>query len=160
MKAQIEIRADMTRGFIGIGGDSDQRAMALIDQVARGKGEFRALKDRGAHSKIYLLDSPGKTRVIVGSANLSETAFSGQQAEIMIAYDNDEWMWSEVERDFRNLYVVGTADAPFYREEIHPAEIDEIDVGDFLSSPRWNENRRCRSTFLRRQKTTRRTCRN
>ena len=33
-------------------------------------------------------------RVIVGSANLSETAFSGRQAETLIVFDNDDTAWS------------------------------------------------------------------
>lgn len=132
MAAQVIVRAAMTDAYFGIGGDLDRRAVDLLAQIAEGKGEFRSLKDKVAHSKIYLLDAPGKTRVIVGSANLSETAFSGRQAEIMVAYDNHEWMYRQVERDFLNLYQVGTADAPLVREQIHPAELDDVDVGEFL----------------------------
>ena len=132
MKAQVEIRADLSKGFIGIGGETDSRAMALIDQIATGRGELRALKDRGAHSKIYLLDSPDKTRVIVGSANLSELAFSGRQAEVMFGFENDEWVWSEGETDVRNLYQVGTVDAPLPIQEVHPSEVEEVDIGEYL----------------------------
>ena len=46
-----------------------------------------------AHAKIYLLERDGLRRVIVGSANLSETAFSGRQAETLIAFDNDDTAW-------------------------------------------------------------------
>lgn len=132
MAAQVMVRAAMTDAYFGIGGDLDRRAVTLLGQIAEGKGEFRSLKDKVAHSKIYLLDGQGKTRVIVGSANLSETAFSGRQAEIMVAYDNHEWMYRQVERDFLNLYQVGTVDAPLVREQIHPAELDDVDVGEFL----------------------------
>ena len=132
LRAQAEILNAMTGAFVGIGGKHDPRASALLDQVAAGRGEFRSLKDKGAHSKIYLLDGARGRRVIVGSANLSELAFSGRQAEVMLAFDDSDWMWSEVERDFENLYAIGTADAPLKSEHVHPAEVSDVEVDDFL----------------------------
>lgn len=139
---QGEIREELRRGYIAMGGNVDPRVAALVDRVAQGEGEFRALKDKSAHSKIYLLDGNGRSRVMVGSANLSETAFSGRQAEIMLAYDNNEWVWEEIERDFQNLYDIGTVEAALHTEERQPSEIipvedwmfkSEIDRGDTVT---------------------------
>ena len=51
------------------------------------------MKDAIAHAKIYLLERDGLRRIVVGSANLSETAFSGRQAETLVVYDNDDMAW-------------------------------------------------------------------
>ena len=52
--------------------DDDQRA--VLEQIHEGKARFYVVKDNIAHSKLYLLENgdPGRRRVIVGSANLSE----------------------------------------------------------------------------------------
>ena len=129
---QGEIREEMREKYIAVK-DADPRVTALIDRIAKGQGEFRALKDRSAHSKIYLLDGNGRRRVMVGSANLSETAFSGRQAEIMVAFDDEEWMWEQVERDFVNLCSVGTVEAPMQAEERHPSELIPVEEWMFKS---------------------------
>ena len=58
-----------------------------------GRARFFVVKDAIAHAKIYLLERAGLRRVVVGSANLSETAFSGRQAETLVVYDNDDVAW-------------------------------------------------------------------
>ena len=101
------LEKELGQGYIGIGGDADPKTAAIMQRIAEGQVEFRAMKDKIVHSKLYLLDSPGKNRVIIGSANLSELAFSGRQGEMMLAYDNDPcdpWMWSESEGSYKALY--------------------------------------------------------
>ena len=129
---QGEIREEMREKYIAVR-DTDPRVTALVDRIAKGQGEFRALKDRSAHSKIYLLDGNGRRRVMIGSANLSETAFSGRQAEIMVAFDDEEWMWDQVETDFVNLCSVGTVEAPMQTEERHPSELIPVEEWMFKS---------------------------
>ncbi len=51
------------------------------------------VKDAIAHAKIYLLEEEGKRRVIVGSDNMSETSFSGRQAEAVTVLDDDPVAW-------------------------------------------------------------------
>ncbi len=57
----------------------------MFDRVAANKARFFVVKDKIAHAKIYLLERDDMRRVIVGSANLSEAAFSGRQAETLIS---------------------------------------------------------------------------
>ena len=86
------VEANLSKAFIGVA-TSDARRQALFDLVASDKARFFVVKDKIAHAKIYLLERDGLRRVIVGSANLSETAFSGRQAETLIAFDNDDTAW-------------------------------------------------------------------
>ena len=83
----------LTRGFVAIAGVNPERREILQDRVADGKARFFVVKDAIAHAKIYLLERDGLRRVVVGSANLSETAFSGRQAETLVVYDNDDVAW-------------------------------------------------------------------
>ena len=60
------------------------------------------VKDNIAHAKLYLLEtSDGKRRrVIVGSANLSERAFGGKQAETLLVFDDDDKAWGHYLREY------------------------------------------------------------
>lgn len=69
------------------------RLVALRDA---GGLKLWVVKDALSHAKIYLLeDRPGhaRRRVVVGSANMSEVAFSGKQAETVTVYDDDDRAW-------------------------------------------------------------------
>ena len=90
---QSVVDAKLNQGFVGISAMSEERRRLIYDRAATGTARFFVVKDAIAHAKIYLLERPGLRRVIVGSANLSETAFSGRQAETLIAFDNDEVAW-------------------------------------------------------------------
>ena len=86
------VEANLSKAFVAVK-TSDDRRQALFDLVADERARFFVVKDKIAHAKIYLLERDGLRRVIVGSANLSETAFSGRQAETLIMFDNDETAW-------------------------------------------------------------------
>ena len=86
------VQANLSKAFVAVK-TSDERRQALFDLVASEKARFFVVKDKIAHAKIYLLERDGLHRVVVGSANLSETAFSGRQAETLIMFDNDETAW-------------------------------------------------------------------
>ena len=90
---QRQIDERLSRGFVAIAGVSPERRELLHDRVAEGRARFFVVKDAIAHAKIYILEREGLRRVVVGSANLSETAFSGRQAETLIVYDNDDRAW-------------------------------------------------------------------
>ena len=110
---QAHIREGLAEGFLGIGGLDNPKAAAIMDRIAEGKGQLRAMHDKIAHSKIYLLDGNGQRRVILGSANLSETAFMGRQGEIMTAYDDDDYMWAEVDRIYNALLKLSSSRVSF-----------------------------------------------
>ena len=76
---QQQIDERLSRGFVAIAGVSPERRELLHDRVADGRAQFFVVKDAIAHAKIYLLERDRLRRVVVGSANLSETAFSGRQ---------------------------------------------------------------------------------
>ena len=90
---QQQIDERLSRGFVAIAGVSPERREILHDRVADGRARFFVVKDAIAHAKIYLLERDGLRRIVVGSANLSETAFSGRQAETLVVYDNDALAW-------------------------------------------------------------------
>ena len=80
-------------------GLKDERHVHILEKVHAGQARFRVLRKAIAHAKLYLLSSEdGRNRVIVGSANLSEVAFSGRQPETLVAFDDDEAAWSHYNR--------------------------------------------------------------
>ena len=100
---QRQIDERLSRGFVAIAGVSTERRELLHDRVAEGRARFFVVKDAIAHAKIYLLERDGLRRVVVGSANLSETAFSGRQAETLIVYDNDDRAWEHYRGQYEDV---------------------------------------------------------
>ena len=99
----------LNKGFVGVKGLSDERRKIIYDRAASGTARFYVVKDAIAHAKIYLLEREGLRRVIVGSANLSETAFSGRQAETLIAFDNDEKAWEHYSKQYEAVRDIATS---------------------------------------------------
>ena len=126
---QAVVEVDLRRAFVGVA-TSDDRQQELFDLVASDKARFFVVKDKIAHAKIYLLEREGLKRVIVGSANLSETAFSGRQAETLIAFDNDETAWQHYTAQYEAVRSTATSRlAP--TGKVVPAEqlpIEEIPI--------------------------------
>ena len=75
---QSVMQEKVSHGILALKGASDVHA-AIYRRVADGEVRFYVVKDAIAHAKIYLLEGSSGHRVIVGSANLSERAFSGRQ---------------------------------------------------------------------------------
>ena len=130
---QRQIDERLSRGFVAIAGVSPERRELLHDRVAGGRARFFVVKDAIAHAKIYLLEREGLRRVVVGSANLSETAFSGRQAETLIVYDNDDRAWEHYSGQYEDVLetavsalevrdkpqvaaVIPVEEAPIFRE--------------------------------------------
>ena len=107
---QQAVEREVSQAFLGIGGVDSDRAQAIIDRIVAGKGEFRAMKDKVVHSKIYLLEGKHGRRVMLGSANMSEVAFSGRQGEIMMAFDDNAFMWEKVQTTFADLRELATSE--------------------------------------------------
>ena len=67
----------LSDSILGLKDVDDEQKQLVYDRVAKETVRFFVVKDAIAHAKIYLLEGPnGRRRAIVGSANLSERAFS------------------------------------------------------------------------------------
>jgi hypothetical protein len=82
-----------------IQGLDDVRKRFLLEKVQQGKARFYVVKDAISHSKIYLLEGDTRRLALVGSANASERAFSGRQAETLIAFE-DALAWDYYQLEY------------------------------------------------------------
>ena len=107
-----------------MGLDNDQHVQ-ILKQVYDGRASFWVLRDHIAHAKLYLLsNSDGPKRVITGSANLSERAFSEQQPETLIIFDNDENAWSHYHALFCKIRDKASDRIELPKDQIVSAEIE------------------------------------
>ncbi len=113
-------------GFVSIAGLDPERQKILYDRVAEGTARFHVVKDVIAHAKIYLLEDGERRRVVVGSANLSETAFSGRQAETLVVYDDDPIAWEHFDNQYQAVLETATTEVPI-REKTIAADLLPID---------------------------------
>jgi len=60
---------------------------------ASGKLKLLFPKDKANHAKVYLLDD---NAILIGSANLSKTAFSDKQTEVLVQLDREDADWREL----------------------------------------------------------------
>ena len=123
----------LTAGFLGIEGITSDRREIIYERVAKGEVRFFVVKDAIAHAKIYLLEREGLRRVIVGSANLSETAFSGRQAETLIAFDSthgdeENIAWQHYLSQYEGVRDLSTSNLPLRKEpvRVESARVEEI----------------------------------
>lgn len=69
----------------------------LVSRIENGSLRFFVARSVLSHEKLYLLSSQdGRKRVIMGSANLSRSAFGGYQRENICYVDGDaayDWYW-------------------------------------------------------------------
>ena len=88
-----------------IKGLTDERHAFILGRVRDGKAKFRVLRKQIAHAKLYLLENTtnGNTRALIGSANLSETAFGGRQSETLVCFDNDDLAWGHYLGMYENI---------------------------------------------------------
>ena len=110
-------------------GLNDERHLRILEQVHADRGRFRVLRKSIAHAKLYLLSGPGdRNRVIIGSANLSERAFSGKQPETLVVFDDDEAAWEHYNRMFDTIRNEASDEIPLPAEKIITAEIEVLDT--------------------------------
>ncbi|MCM1507491.1 MAG: phospholipase D family protein [Ruminococcus flavefaciens] len=70
---------------------SDISKDKLIERINNGTIHMLVTRTKISHEKIYLLsDKDGRKRVIMGSANMSDSAFSGRQRENISFVDGEE----------------------------------------------------------------------
>ena len=106
-------------------GLKDERHIRILEKVHAGQAHFRVLRKSIAHAKLYLLSArDGRRRVVIGSANLSEQAFSGNQPETLVAFDNDEAAWSHYNQMFDEIRDSASDEVPLPEDRITNAEIE------------------------------------
>ena len=137
---QAVVRGDLERRILRLKGVTDERRQALYDRIADGSVRFRVVKDAIAHAKIYLLSggpagvdtedsgssaATARRRVIAGSANLSERAFSGRQAETLIVFDQDNLAWDHYVAQYEAVRDASTSRVPISPD---PAPAEQVHV--------------------------------
>ncbi len=119
---QKVVVGDMRAAIIGL---KDDRYAHILEKVHAGGVRFYVMRKYIAHAKLYLLsNTDGRTRVIVGSANLSERAFSGNQPETLVKFDNDEKAWLHYSRMFEELRDAASDEIPLPKDRISKADIE------------------------------------
>ena len=107
----------------------DPRHAFILSRVREGQARFHVLRKSIAHAKLYLLEdsASGRRRVIVGSANLSETAFGGKQSETLVNFD-DEDAWEHYLRQYEDIRNNSSDEIELPQGQITRADIklDEI----------------------------------
>ncbi len=108
-----------------IKGLSDERHAFILARVRQGQARFRVLRKQIAHAKLYLLENTesGDRRAIVGSANLSETAFGGRQSETLVCFDDDDAAWEHYFGMYETIRDRASDEVPLPPERIEKAEI-------------------------------------
>lgn len=110
-------------------GLKDDRHIHILEKIHSGQAHFYVTNKYVAHAKLYLLSNSGEdTRVIVGSANLSERAFSGNQPETLVKFDNDEKAWRHYNLMFDRLRDDTTDEIPLPEDRIVNSVIDISDT--------------------------------
>ena len=129
---QAAIDESLNTAFLSLEGITDDRRTFIYDRVANGHVRFRVVKDVIAHAKIYLLERDDLRRVVVGSANLSETAFSGRQAETLIVFDCDssetDLAWEHYTQQYEDILAISSSTLPLRKEvvKIESFRMEEI----------------------------------
>lgn len=107
-------------------GLENEKKQRIVAKIAARKASFRVVKGAIAHAKIYLLENEEHRRVIVGSANLSDRAFSGKQAETLIAFDDDEAAWDHYEGEYEAVRREATTEVKLDDVERQEVAFEEI----------------------------------
>ena len=117
-------------------GLKDERHIQILEKVHAGQAHFRVLRKSIAHAKLYLLsNSDGRKRVIIGSANLSERAFSGDQPETLVMFDNDENAYEHYNNMFNTIRDSASDEIELPDEKITRAEIEIQETPSMNNGP-------------------------
>ena len=77
---------------------ANKMKLDLVSRIENGVLRFYVARDTLSHEKLYLLSArDGRKRVIMGSANMSFSAFGGRQRENICYIDGDrayDWYWN------------------------------------------------------------------
>ena len=80
----------------------------IKQKIDEGKIKLHVVKDIISHEKLFLLEGEEGTRVITGSANFSDKAFSGNQNESYICFDNDTEAWRYFNEKYEKIKANST----------------------------------------------------
>ena len=107
-----------------------ERHAFILKRVREGQARFRVLRKQIAHAKLYLLENveSGSTRVLIGSANLSETAFGGRQSETLVCFDDDDAAWDHYLGMYQSIRDRASDEMPLPPERVEYAEISLVEV--------------------------------
>ena len=84
-------------------------SVEMKEKILSKAWDFKAMPPHmSLHSKIYLLEGPTKSRVMVGSANLSRQAFEGKQFEELLVFDDPQIVTLYKER-FNAIWDMGVS---------------------------------------------------
>ena len=123
---QKVVVGDMRAAIMGL---KDERHIRILEKVHAGQAHFRVLRKSIAHAKLYLLSNrEGQTRVIIGSANLSEQAFSGTQSETLVIFDDDNAAWEHYSRMYDGIRNLASDEILLPEDRITNAEIEVSDT--------------------------------
>ena len=109
---------------------SDERHVFILGRVREGQARFRVLRRQIAHAKLYLLEDTesGRRRAIIGSANLSETAFGGRQSETLVCFDDDDAAWDHYLGMYEAIRDQASDEIPLPPERVEKVEINLQEV--------------------------------
>ena len=88
------------------------------------------LRKQIAHAKLYLLEDTetGRNRALIGSANLSETAFGGHQSETLVCFDEDDSAWGHYVAMYESIKNQASDEIPLPPERVEQAAISLLEV--------------------------------
>ena len=130
VQLQDAIETEVAKIYIGIGGETDSRTQHLMAWQVEGRARFYSVGGGVVHSKMYFLERPGLRRVLVGSANLSDRAMSGRQGEVLMAFDNNSWVWDNLFRKYEAARSLATG--LMLKSEVKPAHLvraEDLPIG-------------------------------
>ena len=109
---------------------SDERHAFILGRVREGQARFRVLRKQIAHAKLYLLENTetGRMRALIGSANLSETAFGGRQSETLVCFDDDDAAWGHYIGMYEAIRDQASDEIPLPPERVEYADISLVEV--------------------------------
>jgi hypothetical protein len=118
---------DVRAAIMGL---KDERHTRILSEVRTGRARFRVLRQSVAHAKLYLLENSatGHNRVIIGSANLSERAFSGFQPETLVKFDDDELAWEHYTQMYDHIRDSASDEIPLPEDRIVEKDIELEEV--------------------------------
>ena len=118
---------DVRAAIMGL---KDERHTRILSEVRTGRARFRVLRQSVAHAKLYLLENSatGHNRVIIGSANLSERAFSGFQPETLVKFDDDELAWEHYTQMYDHIRDFASDEIPLPEDRIVEKDIELEEV--------------------------------
>jgi hypothetical protein len=81
---------------------------ALEQKISSGDVRLYVATETVNHEKLFLLEGERGRRVITGSANFSERAFSGRQNESYICFEDDPEAWEYFDEKYERIKAAST----------------------------------------------------